>query len=201
MKFPVSINLALANAGQLALKSLIRFKPGRTGQAPSWEGRGENIVTHELGVPITDREYWAGRYALCTMTLRKADGAEVELTDVVAGITKERRVVCTALTGRDGTVKEYINDGDWAINILVGVQAVRGGVITDDYPTEELRALRKFLDEKEALEVHSAFFDIFDITKIVIKSTSITQTTDANYQAVSISALSDENYEIYSTEY
>ena len=201
MKLPVSISFMAVSAAQFAAKSLIRVKPGRTGEAPSWEGRGNDITTHEVGTPITDRSYWEGRFALCTLTFRKEDGAELEITDAVAAVSRERRIVCTALTGRDGTVKEYINEGDWAINIVIGVQAVRGGVITDDYPTEELRQLREFLDEKKPLEVYSAFFDIFDITKMVIKSYSASQETEANYQAVSISAVSDEDYEIYSNEY
>lgn len=188
-------------AAQFAAKSLIRFKPGRTGDAPSWEGHGTDITTHEVGAPITDRAYWEGRYALCTLTFRREDGAELEISDAVAAVSRERHIVSTALTGRDGTVKEYINEGDWALNIVVGVQAVRGGVITDDYPTEELRRLREFLDEKKPLEVYSAFLDIFDITKIVIKSYAASQATEANYQAVSISAVSDEDHEIYSNEY
>lgn len=201
MKLPVSISFMAVGAAQFAAKSLIRFKPGRTGEAPSWEGRGADMATHEVGAPITDRAYWEGRYALCTLIFRKEDGSELEITDAVAAVNRERRIVCTDLVGCDGTVKEYINEGDWAVNIVVGVQAVRGGVITDDYPDEELRRLREFLDEKKPLEVHSTFLDIFDITKIVIKSYSATQMTEANYQAVSISTVSDEDYEIYSNDY
>lgn len=201
MKLPVSISFVAAGAAQYALKSLVRFKPGRTGEAPSWEGRGADITTHEAYTPITDRAYWEGRYALCTLTFRKEDGAELEITDAVAAVSRERRIVSTALAGRDGTVKEYISEGDWAVNVIIGVQAVRGGVITDDYPDEELRKLREFLDEKKPLEVYSNFLDIFDITKVVIKSYSASQATEANYQAVSISAVSDEDYEIYSNEY
>lgn len=201
MKLPVSISFMAVGAAQFAAKSLIRFKPGRTGEAPSWEGRDADMTTYEVGAPITDRAYWEGRYALCTLIFRKEDGSELEITDAVAAVNRERRIVCTDLVGRDGTVKEYINEGDWAVNIVVGVQAVRGGVITDDYPDEELRRLREFLDEKKPLEVHSTFLDIFDITKIVIKSYSATQMTEANYQAVSISAVSDEDYEIYSNDY
>lgn len=201
MKLPVSISFVAAGAAQYALKSLVRFKPGRTGEAPSWEGRGADVTTHEVGTPITDRAYWEGRYALCTLTFRKEDGAELEITDAVAAVSRERRIVSTALAGRDGTVKEYISEGDWAVNVIIGVQAVRGGVITDDYPDEELRKLREFLDEKKPLEVYSNFLDIFDITKVVIKSYSASQATEANYQAVSISAVSDEDYEIYSNEY
>ena len=201
MKPPISISFVALGAAQFAAKTLVRFKPGRMGEAPSWEGHGTDITTHEVGTPITDRAYWEGRYALCTLILRREDGAELEISDAVAAVSRERRIVCTPLTGRDGTVKEYINEGDWAVNIVVGIQSVRGGVITDDYPTEELRRLREFLDDKKPLEVYSSFLDIFDITKIVIKSYSASQATEANYQAVDISAVSDEYYEIYSNEY
>ena len=182
-------------------KNLVRFKQGRQGEAPSWEGRGNDITTHEAGVPITDKGWWAGRWVLCELTLEREDGSRLTLADAVAAVSREKRIVSTALTGRDGTVKEYINDGDWAVNIVVGVQAVRDGVIADEWPGDEVRELCKYLDEPGALRVHSAFLDIFGITRIVIKRRSVTQTTEQNYQAVSISAVSDEEYEIYSNEY
>ena len=155
-------------------------------------------------MPITDRAYWEGRYVLCPVRLRaqtESGTLETELPDAVAAVSRERRIVSTALTGRDGTVKEYINEGDWAVNLVVGIQAVRDGVIADEWPGDELRELRKILDTKAAIEVHSEFLAIFDITKIVIKSYQATQMTESNYQAVSINAVSDEDYEIYSTEY
>lgn len=199
-----SLALVAVNWAQHEAKRLVRFKPGRSGQAPSWEGRGNDITTQDRGVPITDRAWWEGRFVLCPLRLRaqtESGTLEVELADAVASVNRERRIVSTALTGRDGTVKEYINEGDWAINIVVGVQAVRDGVITDDYPGDELRELRQLLDVKETIEVHSEFLAIFDITKMVIKSYAATQMTEANYQALSISAVSDEDYEIYSNEY
>lgn len=200
---PVAIDLVAASWGQYLAKNLVRFKQGRQGEAPSWEGRGNDIATHEPGVPITDKGWWAGRWVLCELTLEREDGSRLTLADAVAAVSREKRIVSTALTGRDGTVKEYVNDGDWAvnINIVVGVQAVRNGVIADEWPGDELRELCKYLDEPGVLRVHSAFLDIFGITRIVIKSRSVTQTTEQNYQAVSISAVSDEEYEIYSNEY
>lgn len=204
MKLPVSIDLAAISWANHMSKRLVRFKEGRRGEAPNWAGRGEAITAQDVGVPITDRAWWEGRYVLCPVRLRAQteDGTlEVELPDAVAAVSRERRIVSTALTGRDGTVKEYINEGDWAINIVVGIQAVRDGVIADEWPGEELRELRKILDTKAAIEVHSEFLSIFDITKIVIKSYAATQMTESNYQAVSISAVSDEDYEIYSNEY
>ncbi len=204
MKLPVSIDLAAISWANHMSKQLVRFGEDRQGEAPSWEGRGEAINAQDRGVPITDRSWWEGRYVLCPVRLRaqtESGTLEAELPDAVAAVSRENRIVSTALVGRDGTVKEYINAGDWAVNIIVGVQAVRDCVITDEYPGDELREFRRLLDVKAAIEVHSEFLSIFDITKIVIKSYAATQMTEANYQVVSISALSDEDYEIYSNEY
>ncbi len=184
VKLPISIDLAAVSWANHLTKRIARFK--------------------DRGVPITDRSWWEGRYVLCPVRLRaqtERGTLEVELPDAVASVSRENRIVSTGLVGRDGTVKEYINTGDWAVNLVVGVQAVRDGVIADEYPGDELRELRQLLDTKAAIEVHSEFLSIFDITKIVIKNYAATQMTEANYQAVSISAVSDEDYEIYSNEY
>ena len=204
MKLPISIDLAAISWANYMSKRLVCFGERRKGESPNWDGHGKAITTQDRGIPITDRSWWEGRYVLCLLRLRaQTEGGtlEVELPDAVAAVSRERRIVSTALTGRDGTVKEYINEGDWAVNIVVGVQAVRDGVIADEYPSDELRKLRQLLDVKAAIEVHSEFLSIFDITKIVIRNYAATQMTEANYQAVSISAVSDEDYEIYSNEY
>ena len=204
MKLPVSIDLAAISWANYMSTRLVRFGEGRQGEAPSWEGRGEAIKAQDRGVPITDRAWWEGRYVLCPVRLRaqtESGVLEAELPDAVAAVSRENRIVSTGLVGRDGTVKEYINTGDWVVNLVVGVQVVRDGAITDEYPGDELRELRQLLDVKSSIEVHSEFLAIFDITKIVIKNYAATQMTEANYQAVSISAVSDEDCEIYSNEY
>lgn len=201
MKLPVSIDLAAVSWANYMSKRLVRFGEGRQGEAVSWEGRGEKITAQERGVPITDRGYWEGRFVLCSLTLERSDGTRLELTDAVAAVSRERRIVSTALTGRDGTIKEYINEGDWQVNIVAGLQAIRDGGIADEWPDEELRELLKYLEEKEALRVQSSFLDVFGITRLVVKNYSATQMTEANYQAVSISAVSDEEVELYSTDY
>lgn len=203
-QLPISIDLAAISWGQHMAKKLVRFGEGRKGEAPNWEGRGGDITPGRAGVPVTDREYWEGRYVLCPVRLRavtERGTLEVELPDAVAAVSRERRIVSTALTGRDGTVKEYINEGDWSVNLVVGVQPTENGEILDEYPSDALRELRRLLDVKAAIEVQSEFLAVFDITKIVIKSYSATQMTEANYQALSISAVSDEDYEIFSNEY
>lgn len=190
-----SVALAAVNWAQHEAKRLVRFKElGKSSDR-------DDISTNELSVPVTDRSYWEGRYVLCELRLELESGEGLTFPDAIAAVSREHRIVSTALTGRDGTVKEYINAEDWGINLVLGIQSEANGEIADEWPGDELRKLRKLLEAKEALKVHSEFLDVFNIGRIVIKSYSATQMTEANYQAVEISAVSDEDYEIFSKEY
>ncbi len=100
-----------------------------------------------------------------------------------------------------GTVKEYISAGDYDLNIAVGIAAREGDRLSDRYPEEEMRLVRDFLDDDKPLTIQSNFLDLFEINRIVIKSYSLTQQTESNYQDLIISALSDEEYNVYSTDY
>lgn len=190
-----------AGAATQAKGLLYRLQPSRTGEAPSWDGRGGAVTTRDVPVPITDKSYWEGRYVLCELTLRTQEGRTLVINDAVCAISRAKNIVSTQMVGMDGTVKEYINEDDYQLNIVVGVVAVRDGVIVDEYPEEGLRELRAFFDEKASISVHSAFLEIFGIGSIVIKSFSVSQDTASNYQSVSISAVSDDEYNVYSTEY
>lgn len=198
---PVSFQFVAAGAAIQAKGALYRFSPSRTGMFTSWDGRENGITTRDLTSPITDKSFWEGRYALCELTFKNSNGERLVMNDAIVAISRSKNIVTTQMVGMNGTVKEYINDGDYSLNIVVGVAAVRDGVIVDEYPKEGLEELRKFLDEKQALTVESEFLKIFDIDSIVVKSFSVSQDTASNYQSVSISAVSDEEYNIYSTDY
>lgn len=201
MLSPISISFVAAGAAIQAKGLLYRFKPSRAGQSPDWSNSGMQPVSRELGIPITDKSYWEGRYALCELTMQDEGGGRIVMSDAVVAVSRAKNIVTTQLVGRDGTVKEYINAGDYQLSILAGVAAVRDGVIVDEYPEDGLRELRAFLEGNTALQVHSAFLDIFDINRVVIRNYSLTQDTASNYQTLSIQALSDEEYSIYSTDY
>lgn len=198
---PVSYIFISAGAAIQAKGALYRFNPSRTGQSPNWDGRNNSITPRELTSPITDKSFWEGRYALCELTFENSKGERLIMNDAIVAISRSKNIVTTQMVGMNGTIKEYINDGDYNLNIVVGVAAVKDGVIVDEYPSEGLRNLRTFLDDNEALNVHSEFLDVFDISSIVISSFSVSQDTASNYQSVSISAISDEEYDIFSTEY
>lgn len=61
--------------------------------------------------------------------------------------------------------------------------------------------MRKLLEAKEALRAHSEFLDALNIGRIVVKSCAVRQMTEANYQVVEVSAVSDEEYDIFSNDY
>lgn len=188
-------------AGQMLRGALYKFEPRvKPGENP-WEGNGESITTQGVGTPITDKSYWEGRYALCVLTLEKENGARLTLDNAVVSVSQQKQIVSTQVVGRRGTVKEYISDGDYAVNISVGIQPIKNGSIVDEYPSDGVQELRKFLIEAETLKVQSAFLDLWNISSIVVKSFNATQATATNIQVVEISAESDEDYNIYSTEY
>lgn len=201
MKSPVSIALMAAGVAQQAKYSIARFRPSRTGISPQWEGRGGNMSPSEARTPITDPSYWEGRWALCTLTIRNQDGRTLYFPDAVASVRRENRIVQTAIAGMDGTVKEYVNAGDWQLELVLGIQSSEGGRITDEYPDYELHNLMRLLDDNRPLRVHSPFLEIFGIDMIAVKSVGASQATESNYQTVNVSAVSDKDYTIYSTEY
>lgn len=194
-KLPISIELGAVSWGQHEAKRLVRW--GKIGGGPDRDG----IAVREAGVPITDPGVWEGRWVLCPLRIEREGGDGVTLADAVVSASREHRIVSTALVGRDGTVKEYINAGDWVVSIVVGLQAERGGVMADEWPGDELRVLRRLLECGEGLRVHSEFLDALGIGRIVVRSYGVRQMTEWNYQVVEVSAVSDEDYEIFSDDY
>ena len=61
--------------------------------------------------------------------------------------------------------------------------------------------MREVLEENQSLEASSTFLDVFGINKIVVTGFSAKQMTYANRQVVEVSALSDDDYIIQSTDY
>lgn len=195
---PVSFSFIAAGIANQTVGSLYGLKPLQTVVPVTWEGDRNTMTTQKVGVPITDKSYWSDRYVYCELTFENEKGVQLVMTDAVVSISRARNIVCTQMVGKDGTVKEYINEGDYELSIIVGIVAVENGFIVDKYPEDGIRQVKAFLDRKTALGVHSEFLDLFDINSIVVKSFQVTQDTASNYQVINISAVSDDEYNIYS---
>lgn len=201
MDKPILFHMAAAGAATQLKGRLYRFKPARTGQAPDWSGPSA-ISANNVGAPITPPEYWYGRYVLTKLTIGTGkQGEQVTLADAVVAVTRTNHIVSTAMVGRAGTVKEYVGAADYDMNIALGLQALDGETITDEYPAELLRTVVDLLEREQTLEVSSEFLAIFGITRIAVKSYSLTQDTASNYQELTVSAVSDQDYDITGADY
>lgn len=198
---PISFKFVALGAANQLKGFLYRFKEPRTGKAPSWDNEGAQMQSQDVASPYADKSVWSDRYALCELAFKKEGGDTLIMNDAVVAVSRRRNIVSTSMVGMDGTVKEYISENDYELNIMVGVQALRDGVIVDEYPTDGIQQLRKYFDEKKAITVQSKFLELFDIDSIVITNFSVVQATESNYQPISIGALSDTEYNVYSTEY
>ena len=93
---------------------------------------------------------------------------------------------------RRGTVKEYINAGDWKIEIK--------GVCIDPenperYPIEQVNQIRELSNLNEAVEVDNDILRYFEIYSMVIESVSFESMPGVpGAQAYQIKALSDEDF-------
>lgn len=203
---PISFEFVAAGTGRRARGALARLKPSQVNkETPSWDRDGTAAGLSgnaPATVPITDPEYWEGRYVLTELILSKGHGDELVINDATVNISREKRITRTSLAGLDGTIKEYISNGDYDIDITVGIVAVdASGAITDEYPEEGIKKIKAFLDRNEAIEVWSKFFELFGISRMVVTRFSLVQETESNRQTINIHALSDTDYTIVDTEY
>lgn len=147
-------------------------------------------------------DYWLGRYVLTDLQINVPGEGILTINDIVINVALQKEIVKTALVGRKGTIKEYITDGDYQLSMTVGIVSVDGNnEIIDQYPEKAVSQLREIMERPEALEVSSAFLDMFGISHIVVTGFSVKQQTHSNRQVIEISALSDDDYIISSTEY
>lgn len=147
-------------------------------------------------------DYWLGRTALTDLVVKVPGEGLLLINDATVNVALQKQIVQTALVGRAGTIKEYITDGDYQMNISVGLAAVDdNGEIIDQYPERAVAQLREILERPEALEVSSAFLDLWGITHMVVTGFSAKQMTHANRQVIEITAVSDTEYVIESNDY
>lgn len=207
--------VAASVATQVVRPKLYKFKPldqsdptdyklgALRGQVlPSATPNGEKAISLIEEKWQGGEDYWLGRNVLTDLVIRVPEKGVLTIPDVTINVSKQKEIVKTALVGRSGTIKEYITDGDFQLEISVGIVAVDDkNEIVDQYPESAMNTLNEILSENKSLEVSSVFLDVFGINKIVVTGFSAAQMTYANRQVVDISALSDDDYIIQSTDY
>jgi Domain of unknown function (DUF6046) len=130
-------------------------------------------------------------------------GEKIEFEECIITVNQEKNIVTTPMEGRDGTIKEYISDGDYIISVEAAVCSYiinqKGDAdfqTSHAYPKEQIEKAIRFLKIKDALDVQSDFLTLYGIKNVVVKSYVMVQETHSNRQAFSIQMLSDTPYEI-----
>jgi hypothetical protein len=123
----------------------------------------------------------------------KQGGLSIQILQSIVTLQQKKNIVKTVVEGRSGTVKEYISDGDWQVNI-------RGAFCdpnADRFPIEDCNTLAQICKLPEAIEVVGEFFQLFDIHNLVIEEYDFPQRQGyQNMQAFNIKAVSDDPIEL-----
>jgi hypothetical protein len=113
---------------------------------------------------------------------------------VLFEVSMSKNVVKTAIQGRAGTIKEFVSDGDFQINI----KGVICSEIANEYPDREIKRLLEILKSSASLSVRSDVLNnVFGIYDIVVESWNMPRSAGFfNTQNYEISCISDMPIEI-----
>lgn len=116
----------------------------------------------------------------------------VKVDAVVMTVTQSKNIITTPIQGRNGSVKEYVSDGDYQIEIE-GVLATRD----NSYPIDDVNNLIQILKAPVAIKMVSKYLAHFGISDVVVTGYEMPQATGyENMQQFRISGLSDKPLEL-----
>lgn len=111
---------------------------------------------------------------------------------VLITVDQPKNIVKTPIQGRNGTVKEYISDGDYSVNIRLIIIGQNGVM-----PLQEISDLKKVLDAPVAISVNSRYLQNLGVDNLVVEGYNIPQIEGGySIQPVEIRCLSDQPIEL-----
>ena len=143
------------------------------------------------GSPVVDSlEIPSGKYTVYDESgSYEVDFEGITIPTVIFDVSQRKNIVKTQVQGRNGTVKEYVSDGDYNISIRGVLASNLNGV----RPEEDIETLANICQVPEQIEVISQFLEYFGISTIVIESFSFpSERGFDNIQPFVINAISDE---------
>ena len=132
----------------------------------------------------------------------KLDGTKEDIKNgividtVMMNVTMTKNIVRTPIQGRNGTVKEYISDGDFEIDIT-GIIASK----SNNYPESEVNELIRIVKSPVSIRFISEYLQFFGIHDVVVNSYNFPQTEGVrNQQIFQLSCSSDVPIELQTAE-
>lgn len=171
---------------------LQRINPEEDFNFPEFKGSDDPVsFSEQLGTPVLSNVVFeAGSYKDRDQVINYEG---IKLDSSLVTINQTKNIIQTQVQGRRGSVKEYISDGDYAVNI----KAVIVSPDSEKYPADEVRKFMELMRAPVALKFQSEFIDRIGGFDLVVESYSLPQTQGfRNIQAVDINCISDEPLEI-----
>lgn len=137
---------------------------------------GSNPNAHFAGLPIFQ-----------PITLDDGIQEPFTLPAAVVSLNRVKNIVVTQVQGRDVSVKEFINNGDWVISVS-GILNTRGW----EYPLEDVMVFNQFMERNQALKVSHEVLNNLGIFEIVVTDYSIPKSPHINCQPFSFNCVNDE---------
>jgi hypothetical protein len=192
-----TINLKALTAEAFGYSPLTRFQePGPLGAPEQPALQPPGAVEHGAGLGLL------GLPVFCKVVFESAHsssgGAEgLELLDPIITVSQPQNIIMTAITGRRGTVKEYINQGDYAVSIRAILATDPYAANRFEYPLAQVQALRDLVGLGVALPVSGWLLDVFGIKNLVVQNPTYESLPGfTNLQAIELQCLSDEPIEL-----
>lgn len=155
----------------------------------------EPIYTSYLGTPVySNLIFSSDGVDVGNPTSLDPDNGKQDLRidTVLFDVSMTKNIKVTDIQGRNGTIKEYISDGDYMINI-------KGAIVSPYplvFPKEDVDLLIRYSKVSTEIKVFSFFLDLFSITDIVIKEFKLSEKLGHRNQVdFEINALSDRAIE------
>jgi hypothetical protein len=121
----------------------------------------------------------------------------LRLDTVIMEASIPKNIVRTEIQGGDGTVKEYIGEGDVQINITGFIHNTGQRSNDNVFPVSEFNDFIRISRAKTSLKVNSEFLEFLEVTEIVIDSVKFGQVEGVkNVQSFQIQCFSDIPKEI-----
>lgn len=158
-------------------------------------------VTNNDSLPSTIQRAYTAQEALGTVAKDNLTFGEIQtgankipafvFKSALMTVSQKKHIVSTPVIGRNGSVHQYVSDGDYDIDI-------KGAIIED---TNELLSLAQFAEickQNVPLKIYSDFLSLFGISNIIISSFKFNQ--KEGYEKlfiVELQALSDNPINLY----
>lgn len=121
------------------------------------------------------------------------DSKIIVFYDVKINVSQRNTIIETPLTGREGSVKEFIQSNDFKVSIVGNFISLN----KNQYPITELREFVKFIKQPYSFKVANVYLESFNITNLVLESADYNQQNQQffNLLPFSFSFLSDTEFD------